>query len=165
MAFRDVFLLAILCLPLIYCKSVQKLTCKQIKQFVDGHNSRRFLLSQGKVPGQPAAAEMKYMVWDDELAAKAAKWAAENHNYHNPDNTVGSGRFRTGENLYWYSTTDRSFKLNVGSALDAWWDEHKDYRYGPLKASDFSSSVQIGHYTQVRTYHLINKIYITLPGG
>ncbi|CAD0197473.1 unnamed protein product [Chrysodeixis includens] len=137
-------------LTIAQCKLLS-LTCEQIRTFVDGHNSRRLLLAQGKVPGQPAAGEMKSMVWDKELHDKAAKWAIANHHNHNPDKNIPSGRFSTGENLYWYSTTNTKHVLNPDSALQSWFSEHVNYTFGPLKHSDFdhSKNYQIGHYTQM----------------
>ncbi|CAG9795270.1 unnamed protein product [Diatraea saccharalis] len=147
MVIRAVLFLAIL--GCIQCK-ILNLSCQQIRSFVDGHNNRRQQLANGKVPGQPAASVMKYMIWDKELAAKAAKWASVYRQQHNPDRSVGSGRWRsTGENLYWYSTSDHSYKLNPDSALKAWFDEFRDFLYGPIMRSHFSSSTQIGHYTQM----------------
>ncbi|CAH2071301.1 unnamed protein product, partial [Iphiclides podalirius] len=127
------------------------LTCKQIRAFVDGHNSRRLQLAKGQVPGQPPASGMKLMVWDDELAAKAAKWASKNHFAHNPDKTIGSRRFNTGENLYWYATTSPNHKINIDSCLKSWFDEYRHYTYAPLTMRNFdgSSKHQIGHYTQM----------------
>ncbi|KAI8424435.1 hypothetical protein MSG28_002927 [Choristoneura fumiferana] len=118
------------------------LSCRQIHTFVDGHNSRRLKVAKGEVYGQPAASKMKSVIWDEELAAKAAHWAAKNPNGHNPDRTVG-------ENIYWYSTTASSYKLNADDALEAWFDEHKDFYFGAIKPEDFGGSKQIGHYTQM----------------
>jgi hypothetical protein len=42
---------------------VLNLSCPQIKKFVDGHNWRRQQLVKGSIQGQPAASEMKYMVF------------------------------------------------------------------------------------------------------
>ncbi|XP_072939993.1 venom allergen 5-like [Epargyreus clarus] len=127
------------------------LSCKQIKGFVDGHNMRRLRLAKGEVYNQPAASEMKFMMWDAELAAKAANWAAKHKFIHNPNKKIASNRFTTGENLYMYSTTDRSYTLDPSSALDSWFDEYKDYTFAPLTARDFDGSrdEQIGHYTQM----------------
>ncbi|KAL4707910.1 hypothetical protein ACJJTC_013701 [Scirpophaga incertulas] len=141
-------LLLLVAIGCIECK-LWNLSCQQIKILVDGHNSRRQQLVTGKIAGQPASSDMKFMVWDEELAAKAAKWASQNRHGHNPDKKVASGRFNTGENLYWYSTTDRSYSLNLDSALEVWFKEHKDYSYGPMKYSDFRGSKKIGHYTQM----------------
>nr|QTY40917.1 venom polypeptide precursor [Doratifera vulnerans] len=128
---------------------VLNLSCKQIKSFVDGHNFRRELLATGRVSGQPAATDMKYMVWDEELANKAAKWASHNNFAHNPDRTIGSGRFDTGENIYMYATSNKSYELQVDSALKAWFNEKKDYTYKQLSLSDFGGGPQTGHYTQM----------------
>ncbi|XP_063824559.1 venom allergen 5-like [Ostrinia nubilalis] len=146
MAVRVLILLA-----LVACiqSKVLNLSCQQIKKFVDGHNIRRQQLAKGEIGGQPAASEMKFMIWDHELAAKAEKWASEYRESHNPDKSVGSGRWSVGENLYWYSITDFGYKLDANLALTAWFDEHKDYTYGPLSSSDFGGPNQIGHYTQM----------------
>ncbi|KPI91338.1 Venom allergen 5.02 [Papilio xuthus] len=135
------------------------LSCKQIRAFVDGHNARRLQLVKGQVPGQPPASDMKLMMWDNELEAKAAKWASRNNFAHNPDKTIGSRRFHTGENLYWYATTDLTHKLDVESSLKSWFDEHRNYSYGPLTMRDFNRSTkkQIGHYTQMAW---ANTIYV-----
>ncbi|XP_038220921.1 scoloptoxin SSD43-like [Zerene cesonia] len=65
------------------------LPCRKIRAIVNGHNQRRLQLAQGRVAKQPAASEMKYMIWDEELAAKASKWASRNVFEHNPDRTIG----------------------------------------------------------------------------
>ncbi|KAL0882405.1 hypothetical protein ABMA27_000889 [Loxostege sticticalis] len=68
-------------------KRVQ-LSCQQIKQFVDGHNLHRLDAALGHIPRQPASSNMKPMVWDEELAEKAARWAENGLFDHNPDRTM-----------------------------------------------------------------------------
>ncbi|XP_026737682.1 venom allergen 5-like [Trichoplusia ni] len=137
-------------LTIAQCKLIT-LSCIQIRAFVDGHNSRRLLLAQGKVPGQPAASEMNSVVWDEELHVKASRWAIQNYNYHNPDRNTISGRFTTGENLYWYSTTNSKYELDPNNPLESWFSEHVNFTFGPLHAHDFdiSNNYDIGHYTQM----------------
>lgn len=49
------------------------------------------------------------------------------------------------------SSPDPNWKLDINNPLRSWFDEHKDYTFGPIKLSDFSgSSKQTGHYTQVK---------------
>ncbi|XP_047984121.1 scoloptoxin SSD976-like [Leguminivora glycinivorella] len=149
MAFRVLVFFTIIGLAQIAQCKLLSLSCQQIHQFVDGHNSRRLEVANGKTPGQPSAEKMKSMIWDEELATKAANWASTNPSGHNPDRTVGSGKYQTGENLYWYMTSDKSYKLNVDNALKSWFEEYKDYTYSPMKGSDFTGKKQIGHYTQM----------------
>ncbi|XP_026737612.1 venom allergen 5-like [Trichoplusia ni] len=148
MELKVIFLLTFL--TIAQCQLIP-LSCAQIRAFVDGHNSRRLLLAQGRVPGQPAASKMNIVLWDEELHVKAAKWALSNKNFHNPDKHIPSGRFTTGENLYWYYTTDSKYNLNPDMALESWFGEHANFTYGPLQESDFDNSknYQIGHYTQM----------------
>ncbi|KAL4707916.1 hypothetical protein ACJJTC_013707 [Scirpophaga incertulas] len=146
MAVRVLLLLAVI--GYTHCQLI-KLSCQQVRQFVDGHNWRREQLLQGKVPGQPSASEMTYMVWDQELAAKAEMWASQYRYQHNNDRTIPSGRYETGENLYWYITSDFNYQLNPDSACESWFNEYKDYTYGKMKPSDFGGPKDIGHYTQM----------------
>ncbi|KAJ0178790.1 hypothetical protein K1T71_005565 [Dendrolimus kikuchii] len=115
---------------------LQPLSCNQIRAFVDGHNYRRLQLAKGTV-------------WDNELAAKAASWAAKDVKGHNPNRAVG--RFNTGENIHWFSTSDKKFVFNPDAALGSWFAEHKNYKFSPVQWSDFKRAQdnQIGHYTQM----------------
>ncbi|XP_063824576.1 venom allergen 5.02-like [Ostrinia nubilalis] len=89
---------------------------------------------------------MNYTVWDAELANKAAGWVSQLRQLqHNPNREIASNRFKTGENIFWSSTTDSDSTLNIGDAIDSWFSEHKDYRFQPYK----SSSPPVGHYTQM----------------
>ncbi|KAJ8733231.1 hypothetical protein PYW08_001529 [Mythimna loreyi] len=141
-------LFVLTCITAVQCKLIS-LSCGQIRAFVDGHNTRRLLIARGKVPGQPAASEMKMMTWDEELAAKASQWAKKNLHQHNPDKSVGSNRFTAGENLYWYSTTNPKYVLQPDSAVNSWFSENVNYTYAPLQMSDFQKDYDIGHYTQM----------------
>lgn len=49
----------------------------------------------GQIPGQPAAANMQEMHWDDELAVKAQQWANECTFQHDPSRYLGKFRFLT----------------------------------------------------------------------
>ncbi|XP_049869981.1 venom allergen 3-like isoform X2 [Pectinophora gossypiella] len=144
--FRAIIILV--CLGLIEAKLL-KLTCKEIHQFVDGHNSRRLQVAKGELKDQPAASEMKSVVWDKELATKAARWASRNKFEHNPDKTIPSGRFKTGENLYLFSTTGKGYVFNPNPSMVNWFEEHHQWTYNDLKTSDFRTPMPIGHYTQM----------------
>ncbi|XP_014367134.2 scoloptoxin SSD976 [Papilio machaon] len=132
-----------------YCEHIE-LTCEQIRAFVDGHNNRRLIVAKGLVPGQPAASNMEFMVWDEELAEKASKWAEKNEFKHNPDRTIDSNRWSlVGENIYvynYYSNMGDEPKIDIENALDNWFQEHKFYNFVPF----FLTSINpFGHYTQM----------------
>lgn len=42
--------------------SVVRLSCQQIRRFVDGHNRVRLAVAQGKMPNQPTGKNLKLMV-------------------------------------------------------------------------------------------------------
>ncbi|XP_022825449.1 venom allergen 5-like [Spodoptera litura] len=147
---KILFILSLTLVAVAQCKLV-RLSCKHIRTLVDGHNSRRLQIAKGSILNQPAAAEMKMMLWDEELAKKAEKWALKDHNYHNPDKTLPSGRFLTGENLYWYSTTNHKYNLDLEKGLASWFSEHVNFTFGPLTNAMFDRNRphDIGHYTQM----------------
>ncbi|XP_045514068.1 venom allergen 5-like [Pieris brassicae] len=128
-----------------YAASKSELSCRHIREFVDRHNYWRLKLAKGEIPNQPAASEMKYIIWDEELAAKAAQWASNNEYKHNPDKSVGSNRFFTGENIFSTASTDLSYKFEPRSVVDSWFSEHKYFKYGALE----DSGKKISDYPQV----------------
>ncbi|KAI4491256.1 hypothetical protein M0802_010290 [Mischocyttarus mexicanus] len=64
-----------------------RISCEEKQIILDEHNRLRQLVALGQIHGQPGAANMMEMLWDDELADVAQKWAdscAEVHdNYRN----------------------------------------------------------------------------------
>ncbi|XP_046743306.1 venom allergen 5-like [Diprion similis] len=122
-----------------------ELSCTEKKIIVDEHNRLRSAIAMGTVSGQPAASNMMEMVWDDELAYLAQRWANLCNEYHDSDRTVG--RFTIGQNLALSWTT-----RNPSSSSDAapnfvhqinnWFNEVQ--RYNPNSINSGT-----GHYTQV----------------
>ncbi|KAM3967282.1 venom allergen 5 2-like [Aphomia sociella] len=126
------------------------LSCEQIRHFVDGHNTRRQRVAQGTIPGQPAASDMGYMVWDAELAEKATRWAETGLFGHNPNRAVDSNRWSlVGENIYmanFYSSVDIPVIPNIEEALETWFNEYINYRLAPFSLDMIKP---FGHYTQM----------------
>jgi uncharacterized protein YkwD len=82
------------------------------------------------------------LTWDDNLAATSRQWAQNLAQR----NTLEHSTFGNGENLYIAWGGDKSCR----AAVDAWYDEKKNYRPGTkIGEGDFSG---YGHYTQVRFY-------------
>ena len=59
------------------------------QKIVDAHNSMRQMIAMGSVKGQPAATNMREMVWDDELAIIAQRWADQCMPGHDHRRNVG----------------------------------------------------------------------------
>ena len=55
------------------------------------HNRARQMLALGKVAGQPAAMNMREMVWDEELARIAQRWADQCMPGHDHRRNMGQG--------------------------------------------------------------------------
>lgn len=61
----------------------------QISEVLEAHNRLRSQVAQGQVSGQPSAQNMREMVWDEELAAKAQQWANQCTFEHDPSRYLG----------------------------------------------------------------------------
>ena len=62
------------------------------QRIVDAHNKVRQMIALGKIPGQPAATNMKEMIWDSELAVIAQRWADQCMPGHDHRRNVGEVR-------------------------------------------------------------------------
>ncbi|PNF13824.1 hypothetical protein B7P43_G12435, partial [Cryptotermes secundus] len=118
---------------------------------VDAHNNLRRKLAKGQEtrgnPGpQPPAANMKKMTWDDELAEVAQRWANQCTFQHDTCRSVS--RFYVGQNLYiTYSMgAAKNGNEDWNSAVQAWYDEVKDFSKDSVSPFKFSSGT--GHYSQ-----------------
>ena len=142
---------ALLCaLPCAFvaASAAADLTAQQEQAALDGHNGIRSDVASGLIAGEPRAADMVKLAWDDALALVAQNWVDRCVWNHNPDRTseygaLVGGNTYVGENLYVYLTTGSPPNV-VDFALDAWFEEVADYTYGPI-----SSGSGTGHYTQV----------------
>ncbi|XP_062267989.1 serotriflin-like [Platichthys flesus] len=92
---------------------------------------------------QPTASNMLKMSWSYQAAANAQKWANSCSMKHSHKSARTISTSGCGENLYMSSS-----KNSWSDAIQAWYDEVKDYQYGVGAIN----SGMIGHYTQVVWY-------------
>lgn len=127
---------------------------------VDKHNELRRKVakgeeSQGVTGAQPPAANMNELVWDDEVAKMAQTWAdqcpAKSHD-SNRKMVDGTSRGEyCGQNVYnSWSSRGPSSKKSLSGAVQAWYDEVKDFDKAGVNAYNSGSDTgTTGHYTQV----------------
>ncbi|XP_059211491.1 cysteine-rich venom protein TEL1-like [Centropristis striata] len=97
---------------------------------------------------QPTASNMLEMSWSSEAAVNAQKWADTCAMDHSPDSARVISTSGCGENLYM-----SSFENSWSNAIQSWYDEIKDWRYG---VGSTNGGV-VGHFTQVVWYRS-NKV-------
>ncbi|XP_077358890.1 cysteine-rich venom protein TEL1-like [Festucalex cinctus] len=124
------FLFTLLCLLGLFTVLTTSLERNEI---VDKHNTLR-----RKV--KPTARNMLKMSWNREAAANARKWAKTCSMKHSPSRSRKISTSGCGENLYM-----ASFKNSWSNAIQAWYDEVKNWRYG---VGSVNKGV-VGHFTQV----------------
>ncbi|XP_023712757.1 venom allergen 5 [Cryptotermes secundus] len=119
------------------------LSCTDRQAILEAHNKARQTVALGRVPGQPAASRMLEMVWDEELAAVAQRWADKCTLAH--DGARDVSRFPVGQNIAVTWTT----RTNAGAAPDfrrqimGWFNEVRQYGfYSPFRKGT-------GHYSQL----------------
>lgn len=122
------------------------LSPEQQRRALKKHNDLRSQVAGGDTPGQPPAADMKRLVWDDELAAVAQSWAEECRYAHNEQRgeqlkaRTSVEEPEVGENLFAFLGTMAG--PDIDAAIQEWFDEQQMYRFGnPIPAT--------GHYTQL----------------
>merc|ERR1712236_888 len=99
---------------------------------VKKHNELRSKVALGHALGQPQAADMEEMSWDDELAEIAQAYANKCMDGHDSAicRSVKNGRFSTtGQNIakIWGGWGDRAHeaKVDFPAAMDKWYEQQK----------------------------------------
>ncbi|XP_054726634.1 venom allergen 5 isoform X2 [Anastrepha obliqua] len=107
------------------------------------HNKLRQLVATGRYPGQPGAENMREIVWDDELAARAQQWANNCEFRHDPLRTIN--RFTMGQNLaiIWSTAPLDPTDGDFPSRIQSWFNEVQKYSFGD------AWSPKTGHYSQL----------------
>ena len=114
------------------------------------HNELRSKVANGKQSGQPPAANMKKMVWNDKLAKEAQK-IASTCVYEHKDVTVGGAE--AGQNLAVKTTSKSVGKSDLKpfweSEVQSWYDEVTENNFNSRNIKPFYYDPNTGHYTQV----------------
>ncbi|CAG4914802.1 unnamed protein product [Colias eurytheme] len=125
------------------------LTSYEKQAIVDAHNRLRQSVALGQVSSQPPAANMMEMVWDDELAATAQRWADQCTPAHDRAAQRDVGRFPVGQNLAATWTTrppsgPSDSQPDFMKQINAWFDEVRIYGFKPINGGHGT-----GHYSQL----------------
>merc|ERR1719206_1326328 len=122
------------------------------KILLDKHNELRQKVASGGEAGQPGAANMKKLVWDDELATIAQRWTDQCIFEHDKVRDLCDGTF-SGQNA-WQSGTDYEYydydvNPEIGQAVQSWYDEVTDPGFDAANINPFVYGDGYGHYTAV----------------
>ncbi|XP_075893802.1 serotriflin-like [Nelusetta ayraudi] len=112
------------------------LSSSEQSEIVNKHNALR----RGV---KPSASNMLQMSWNREAAANAQRWANTCSMKHSHSSNREISTSGCGENLYMSSS-----KMSWSAAIQGWYDEVKDWRYG---VGSVNGGV-VGHFTQVVWY-------------
>lgn len=121
---------------------------------VNKHNELRARIAKGEETqgvggGQPKAANMLKMIWSDELAAVAQRWADQcvsGHDENRRTATYGA----VGQNYGMRGSSVEGDTTDWGSFIQKWYDEVKDWPAANVESFDNAGATgTTGHYTQV----------------
>ncbi|KAE8745993.1 hypothetical protein FOCC_FOCC007251 [Frankliniella occidentalis] len=137
------------------CKNYKSaaLTSTDKAAVLKAHNELRNKVALGKetrgTKRQPAAANMRKMVWDNELATIAQRWANQCNFAHDSCRNTLDKEY-SGQNIFWEASSATLAAPNWAKAVQDWYDEVDD-RDGSLNTVNFrsTSGAVTGHYTQV----------------
>jgi len=116
------------------------------------HNDLRRRVARGEESGQPAAGDMRELVWDSELEEIAQRWADQCTFAHDPIHGKLDGT-AVGQNLYIGGSSVQTDQAGLTSTApvpaQAWYDEVTDPGFSSGDIDPFVFSYGAGHYTQV----------------
>ena len=119
---------------------------------LDKHNELRRRVAKGEEPNQPEASNMRALVWNEELAAVAQRWADQCTFGHDSERKKADGTY-VGQNAYIgmsSQTSDQaSLMASMGGSAQAWYDEVTDPGFDAANINPYAFSSGTGHYTQV----------------
>ena len=125
------------------------------KLILEKHNELRRKVAKGEekdAQQQPKASNMREMVWNDELAAVAQRWADQCEFGHDKNRKKLDGTY-VGQNAYMSSSSRESdldaIMLKMDKATLAWYNEVVTASFDPTSIKPFKFNYGAGHYTQV----------------
>jgi len=122
------------------------------KALLDKHNELRQKVASGGEAGQPGAANMRKLVWDDELETIAQRWTSQCMFDHDKvrnlcDGTsVGQNAWISGSDYEYYDT---DVNPNIGDAVNAWYNEVTNPGFDASNINPYVFGHGYGHYTAV----------------
>lgn len=116
------------------------------------HNQLRSQVARGEerrgAPGpQPSAANMRTLVWDDELARVAQRHADQCVFEHECPDCRRVDRFGVGQNLFISFQSNLDLRVQWNRAILSWYNEVQDFSNSSIQPFQFT--LQTGHYTQM----------------
>ncbi|XP_021939333.1 venom allergen 5-like, partial [Zootermopsis nevadensis] len=120
------------------------LSCADRQLILDAHNKARQTVALGRAPGQPAASNMLEMVWDEELASAAQRWADKCSLTH--DGARDVSRFPVGQNIAvtWTTRTNAGASPDFPRQVMGWFNEVRHYGFNSAGLAKGT-----GHYSQL----------------
>jgi len=119
---------------------------------LDKHNELRSRVAQGLERNQPSASNMRKLVWNNELAAIAQRWADQCIFDHDPERSKFDGT-SVGQNVAIFKNSSRSsweeIQYGLATSVQNWYDEVTDPGFSRWDINPFRFSSGTGHYTQV----------------
>ena len=114
------------------------------------HNLLRSRVARGEERDQPAAANMRELVWDPELEEMAQRWADQCTFGHGGDNTKLDGT-RVGQNVFMGGSSaeedQAGLTARASNPVERWYEEVQQFSSGDIQPFVFRRGA--GHYTQL----------------
>jgi len=116
------------------------------------HNDLRRRLAKGEEANQPAASDMRELVWDEELERIAQRWVDQCTPGHDSIRTKLDSS-NVGQNAFQATTSQQLDKPALNDGLPAiaqsWYDEVTQKGFSSSNINPFVYNSNTGHYTQV----------------
>ena len=115
--------------------SAREFTEEGRQVILDKHNELRRRVAKGEEADQPAASNMKELLWSAELVATAQRWAGQCTFGHDSERKKADGMY-VGQNAFIgmsSQTSDTAAMMAAGSITPTWITTLQDLRFSPQK--------------------------------
>lgn len=122
------------------------LTEQEKNILLEGHNEWRRQVAVGETPNQPLATNMMKLVWDDEIAQIAQRWADQCRNNENDLCRLTLAREEAGQNLQLITANSRVDAMKT--ILAKWFGQYENFDTSLVDKYDKSGD-SAGSYCQM----------------
>uniref|UniRef100_T1IJJ5 Cysteine-rich venom protein n=1 Tax=Strigamia maritima TaxID=126957 RepID=T1IJJ5_STRMM len=128
----------------------REFSSSETEEAVRLHNEKRQYVASGQQSGQPSASNMKQLMWDDELATIAQRWA-DQCTFNHDDNRRTQRYHDVGQNSYISASPSSDGKIGkaLAEAVNGWYNEVTNPGFDSENIDPYQFNSGTGHYTQM----------------
>jgi len=132
-----------------YCEDLMErgVSAEEQEEVLEEHNRLRKLVASGGQPPLPKAKNMRNLVWDEDLALLAQRWADQCKFGHDKSRKTDLFSW-IGQNVHLGYGSHSDFHRSWASVTQSWFKENKRFIEEGGNVDSFGGMKGVGHFTQ-----------------